>query len=82
MQTYTGRFFIQPILIVFAILLVLFGFGANLFIEAQTAKTSTVVGSSLMFLKYYNYYIIWEIRRYNMSRDVDTGENLMNLAQM
>jgi len=47
MQTYIGLFFAQFILIIIiTILLILIGFGANLLIEAQTAKTSTDTGSS------------------------------------
>jgi hypothetical protein len=44
MSTYTGWFF--TILIIINILLILVGFGANPLIEAQTAKTLTVPGSS------------------------------------
>lgn len=44
MQTYTGRFFTQFILIIIiTILLILVGFGANILIEAQTAQTATAV---------------------------------------
>ena len=45
MQRFTGLFSIQLILIVFAILLILVGFGTGLIIDANSATTTTLTHS-------------------------------------